>query len=55
MKNRKGAHYLSADDLAVLQAHFDALLGKHELSRDSQEAELLAAGCVPTLNLPMGT
>lgn len=43
MKNREGAQYLGPVDLALLQECFDALLVRHDLRRDSEDANIIAA------------
>lgn len=43
MKNRKGAGYVSASDMEVLQICFDKLLARHELDRNSADADLVAS------------
>ena len=43
MRNRKGAGYVSAWDMEVLQACFDTLLARHHLDRNSADADLLAS------------
>lgn len=43
MRNREGAQYLGPEALALLQECFDTLMARKGLSRDSEDANIIAS------------